>query len=272
MRLVATNLVWLCAALLTGQTVGLQSLLPQFNTAGAEKAVAAFFKTGGNGATEIEDNLLAAIQSQDRLSNSDEISSLVTQLEQSGKSLTRPAVAPEVYGRWRLLHTNNADTSSPIQRKAVDTSKYNIYQDIVVNDKDQLVVSQVVKFGKDKELCVDAVASTADYPLAELTERKSTGEVLGFNILGVSLVGDQAEPDPTRPDSRIDFVFDEGNFEFGDVKIPYPVPFRLPILRDWVKGWIDITYLSSRVRISRGNKGTTFVLVKEEENGNDDDE
>jgi hypothetical protein len=31
-----------------------------------------------------------------------------------------------------------------------------------------------------------------------------------------------------------------------------------------VKGWIDVTYLSERVRISRGNKGTTFILKKEE--------
>jgi hypothetical protein len=42
------------------------------------------------------------------------------------------------------------------------------------------------------------------------------------------------------------------------------VPFRSPLFRDWVKGWIDITFLSDRLRISRGNKGTTFVLAKED--------
>ena len=47
------------------------------------------------------------------------------------------------------------------------------------------------------------------------------------------------------------------------MKAVYPVPFRLPVLRDAVKGWIDITYLSDRVRIARGNKGTTFILAKE---------
>ena len=111
---------------------------------------------------------------------------------------------------------------------------------------------------------MDALASTSQYPLPELTERKSTGKILGLNILGVSLVGEEALPDPDRPDSRIDFVFDEGNFNFNGLIIPYPVPFRLPILRDTVKGWIDITYLSDRLRISRGNKGTTFILVKED--------
>lgn len=44
------------------------------------------------------------------------------------------------------------------------------------------------------------------------------------------------------------------------VKIPYPVPFKL--LGDEAKGWLDTTYLSSTIRISRGNKGTTFVLSR----------
>mmetsp|Transcript_15384 Transcript_15384/g.21438 ORF Transcript_15384/g.21438 Transcript_15384/m.21438 type:complete len:271 (+) Transcript_15384:124-936(+) len=218
------------------------------------------------GAIDLENKLLSALENQgadDRLSNSDQISSLVTQLEQSGQSIPRPAIAPEVYGRWRLMQTTNADTASPIQRKAVDTSKFPIYQDIVV-DEEKLIVSQVVKFSDANELKVDALASTADYPLEELSERTGTGKIIGLNILGVSLIGEEAKPDPNKPDSRINFVFDEGNFEFGEFKVPYPVPFRLPLFRDAVKGWIDITYLSNRIRISRGNKGTTFVLVKEE--------
>jgi hypothetical protein len=45
-------------------------------------------------------------------------------------------------------------------------------------------------------------------------------------------------------------------------KVPYPVPFKL--LGDEAKGWLDTTYLSptGALRISKGNKGTTFVLQK----------
>ena len=130
----------------------------------------------------------------------------------------------------------------------------------------QLVVKQIVKFSDQAVLSVDALASTAAYPLAELQQRQSTGKVWGLNLLGVSLVGEEAQPDPNRPNSRIDFVFDEGNFMLAETfKVPYPVPFRSPWFRDWVKGWIDITSLSNRIRISRGNKGTTFVLLKEVE-------
>ena len=49
------------------------------------------------------------------------------------------------------------------------------------------------------------------------------------------------------------------------VRVPYPVPFRL--LGDEARGWLDTTFLGKDVRISRGNKGTTFVLVREAEGG-----
>jgi len=200
-----------------------------------------------------------------RLSNSAQIDAVVKELERSGAGVSRPAIAPEVMGRWRLLHTNNAQTSSPIQRKAVDSTNFKIYQDIVFtgDDSKTLCVNQVVKFGENFELCVSALASTSANPLKELTERKSDGKILGLNILGVSLIGEEAAADMNRPDSRIDFVFDSGEFDFNGLKVPYPVPFRSPVFRDAVKRWIDITYLSERVRISRGNKGTTFVLIKD---------
>jgi len=247
-------------------TLAFQSFLPNFSLSPP--------KSTAPGTIDLEDKLLAAIEANGadkRLDNSDEISSLVSQLE-AARSIPRPAVAPEVYGRWRLLQTTNADTASPIQRKAVDTTKFDIFQDIVLADEDGdddddaeiLLVRQIVKFGETSELCVDALASTSAYPLPELTAREGTGKILGLNILGVSLVGEEAEEDEERPDSRVKFVFDEGKFDFGSFTVPYPVPFRNPLFRDAVKGWIDITYLSDRIRISRGNKGTTFILKKEE--------
>jgi len=226
--------------ILVGSCSSLESLLPKFSSPFQAVSTA---KSFSKSARELEDKLLEAIKNVDgRLANSEEINSLVLALENERKAcIPQPAIAKEVYGRWRLLYTTNAETASPIQRKAVDTSKFPIYQDIIFNEDNQLVVSQVVKFSDSAELRVDALASTSAYPLPELTERKSTGKVLGLNILGVSLVGEEAQEDPTRPDSRIDFVFDEGKFDFGSLTIPYPVPFRSPLFRDWVKGWIDVS-------------------------------
>ncbi|PHT42530.1 putative plastid-lipid-associated protein 12, chloroplastic [Capsicum baccatum] len=49
------------------------------------------------------------------------------------------------------------------------------------------------------------------------------------------------------------------------VEVPYPLPFRL--LGEEAKGWLDTTYLfpSGNLRISRENKGTTFVLQRKTE-------
>lgn len=249
------SLVLLVSFLLLSSGESLQNLFQGMRTSALKSS-----------ALDLEETLLQEIMAlgDSRLANSAKVQERILELEKSCLGIQRPAINDSVYGRWRLLHTDNANTASPIQRKAVDSSAFPIYQDIIFNDKGQLLVSQVVKFGDNLELKVDALASTSAYPLAELTERKGDGKILGLNLLGVSKVGKEAEEDADRPDSRISFVFDEGKFDFENVfSIPYPVPFRLPFLRDAVKGWIDITYLSERVRISRGNKGTTFVLVKE---------
>jgi pimeloyl-ACP methyl ester carboxylesterase len=65
--------------------------------------------------------------------------------------------------------------------------------------------------------------------------------------------------DSTNP-GRINFTFDLAYFLIFGVRIPYPVPFRL--LGDEAKGWLENTYVSERVRISRGNKGTVFILTR----------
>ena len=77
--------------------------------------------------------------------------------------------------------------------------------------------------------------------------------------------------------SRIDFAFDLACWlhagPFGiklpgtrPARVPYPVPFSL--LGDEAKGWLETSYLGKDVRISRGNKGTTFILVREAEEAN----
>lgn len=102
------------------------------------------------------------------------------------------------------------------------------------------------------------MASTAARPIPGFVPRRGDGRILGLNLFGVS---ETAVPS-SDPDARIDFQFVDAGFDLSllPFRLPYPVPFRL--LGDEVKGWIEVTYLSPRVRISRGNKGTVFVLEK----------
>ncbi|KAG4133297.1 hypothetical protein ERO13_D08G088366v2 [Gossypium hirsutum] len=138
-----------------------------------------------------------------------------------------PTSSDLIEGRWQLMFTTRPGTASPIQRTFVGVDFFSVFQEVYLRTNDPRV-SNIVKFSDwIGELKVEAAASIKD-------------------------------------GKRILFQFDTAafSFKFLPFKVPYPVPFRL--LGDEAKGWLDTTYLShsGNLRISRGNKGTTFVLQK----------
>ncbi|KAL0696724.1 hypothetical protein Bca4012_063904 [Brassica carinata] len=134
-----------------------------------------------------------------------------------------------IEGRWQLMFTTRPGTASPIQRTFTGVDVFTVFQDVYLKTTKDPRVSNIVKFSDFVgELKVEAVASIKDA-------------------------------------KRVLFRFDRAAFalKFLPFKVPYPVPLRL--LGDEAKGWLDTTYLSpsGNLRISRENKGTTFVLQKE---------
>ena len=116
-----------------------------------------------------------------------------------------------------------SSSSSPIQRAV--TSAFSVTQSIVGLQSGDGRVEQLVRTPLG-ELHLNAAARTSD----------------------------------SQP-RRISFTFDEGYFESeGGLRLPYPVPFRL--LGDEAQGWLDTEFLSDRLRVSVGSKGTTFVLER----------
>lgn len=181
-------------------------------------------------------------------------------------------------GRWKLLFTTRPGTSSPIQRAFTGVEAFSVHQEVsraVVSPTtgETLVpgsVTNVVTLGNAGTLRVVASTSTAAAPLPGFTPRRGPG-VPFLKFLGTSSV------DPPRtPGERLDFAFRKAAFFFtsgvaSGLSVPYPVPFealsRIPGgLGDEVKGFLDTTYLSpdGGFRLSRGNKGTLFVLQREE--------
>ncbi|XP_058098197.1 probable plastid-lipid-associated protein 12, chloroplastic isoform X2 [Magnolia sinica] len=146
------------------------------------------------------------------------------------KGVPDPTSSTLIEGRWQLIFTTRPGTASPIQRTFVGVDFFKIFQEVYLRTDDPRV-SNIVKLSDAiGELKVEAAATVKD-------------------------------------EKRILFRFDKAafSFKFLPFKVPYPVPFRL--LGDEAKGWLDTTYLShtGNIRISRGNKGTTFVLQKKTE-------
>eukprot|EP00250_Pteridium_aquilinum_P003194 c13514_g1_i1 orf=81-1430(+) len=156
------------------------------------------------------------------------ISEAVRSLESIG-GIDEPTSSSLIEGTWCLMFTTRPGSASPIQRAFVGVDTFNVFQEIILRGTDDPRVCNIVRFSEAiGELKVEAAASIA------------TGR-------------------------RILFRFDKAafSFKFLPFKVPYPVPFRL--LGDEAKGWLETTYLSpsGNIRISKGNKGTTFVLQKE---------
>ncbi|KAI5066424.1 hypothetical protein GOP47_0019048 [Adiantum capillus-veneris] len=155
------------------------------------------------------------------------ISEAVRLLESLG-GVDEPTSSGLIEGTWRLMFTTRPGTASPIQRAFVGVDTFSVFQEITLRGTNDPRVCNIVRFSEAiGELKVEAAASIAS----------------GRRIL---------------------FQFDKAAFlfKFLPFKVPYPVPFRL--LGDEAKGWLETTYLSPSgdIRISKGNKGTTFVLQK----------
>lgn len=76
--------------------------------------------------------------------------------------------------------------------------------------------------------------------------------------------------------TQLDIRFDNAYFEFErnpltgaalpkdrPLRLPYPVPFRL--LPNESRGLLDNVYVDADLRIAKGNKGTIFVLKRDDE-------
>ncbi|KAG4984746.1 hypothetical protein JHK87_029495 [Glycine soja] len=185
--------------------------------------------------TESENSLIEAllgIQGRGRSSSPQQLNAVeraVQVLERLG-GVPDPTNSNLIEGRWQLIFTTRPGTASPIQFLSCLFFFLNIIPRIYLRTNDPRVCNIVSFSDAIGELKVEAAASIED-------------------------------------GKRILFRFDRAafSFKFLPFKVPYPVPFRL--LGDEAKGWLDTTYLSSsgNLHISKGNKGTTFVLQKQTE-------
>ena len=77
----------------------------------------------------------------------------------------------------------------------------------------------------------------------------------------------EAEIEGLRDEQSFYYRFSNGFFDVngGEFKFPYPVPFDFieSVRPGQTKGWFQTTYLDENLRVSVGQKGSKFILMRE---------
>ena len=251
--------------------------LPPLATASTDAAAAA-----------LESELLALASGASRgvaLSDGERarLDSVASELEGLASSRPPSSASPLLPGRWRVLFQGkggertsftdisswrkylSGDGPSPVQNLVSDSSSVGrLYQILELENgmtppkkeenppKEDVVVSRKEDGGG---------ALTAGGRFLNVVDFSESGPLRGLLAIEAQLEG------PAEP-NRLTFRFVGGRLLLktiwrGTLDLPYPVPFKL--LGDNAKGWLQTDYISPNLRLSRGNKGSLFVLVPEPE-------
>ena len=186
------------------------------------------------------------------------IENTVAELLSTGDGIANPALDPAIEGDWTLVHISSSDFDprNPLGRRVDGTSPglEGFLSALTGGDSVTAASSSPIQRAVTSAFAVsqNIVGLAGGSGRVEQLVRTPLGEL---HLNAAATVSD------SRPE-RIDFAFDEGFFEFSGTgfRVPYPVPFRL--LGKEAAGFLDTLYLSEALRISKGNKGSTFVLAR----------
>eukprot|EP00854_Cymbomonas_tetramitiformis_P005577 gene5577-6764_t len=194
-----------------------------------------------------------------------ELATALAVLEEDGGEIESPVSSAEIEGNWTLLYTSKSqfDIRNPLGRRVDGTTPgiEGVFEALFGKSAEALQQGIASSSSPIQRTItsIDAVTVRQDIRLKDTTDPRVDQMVLVGDVGFLRLSAAAS----AEGDRRINFTFDLAYFEFNSLpfpRIPYPVPFKL--LGDEAKGWLDTLYLSPKLRVTRGNKGTVFVLKK----------
>lgn len=209
-------------------------------------------------AASIENDVLSVL-GDGKISLSDEDESRLNQALAAAKARPTPAPFEPLIGNWELLYTtkSNFDVANPLGKRS-DGSAPGLEQIFSSLNGDRAATAD--SSSSPIQRLVTGLESVRIYQNIELDDRgKGRVDQLVKGPGGTTVLRLSASATYQPVLDRISFMFDLAYFvgPFG-VRIPYPVPFKL--LGDEAAGYLDTKFVSEKVRVSKGNKGTSFIL------------
>ena len=188
------------------------------------------------------------------------LQSVVTRLEQTMVDENTIERTELLCGRWKLLCTYKEDVDvveffdvKSWQRYLFEKGPSPVQSLVLGNTSTVENVYQVLE--DPKEAPNAKWQNVAKFTFEFNGERKDVELIIEADIEGV------------RDEQSFFYRFSNGYFDVnrGELKLPYPVPFDFieSVRPGQTKGWFQTTYLDEELRVSVGQKGSKFILMRE---------
>ena len=188
------------------------------------------------------------------------LQSVVTRLEQTMVDENTIEQTELLCGRWKLLCTYKEDVDvveffdvGSWQRYLFEKGPSPVQSLVLGNTSTVENVYQVLE--DPKEAPNAKWQNVAKFTFEFNGERKDVELIIEADIEGV------------RDEQSFFYRFSNGYFDVnrGEYKLPYPVPFDFieSVRPGQTKGWFQTTYLDEELRVSVGQKGSKFILMRE---------
>ena len=188
------------------------------------------------------------------------LQSVVARLEQTMVNENTIEQTELLCGRWKLLCTYKEDVDvveffdvKSWQRYLFEKGPSPVQSLVLGNTSTVENVYQVLE--DPKEAPNAKWQNVAKFTFEFNGERKDVELIIEADIEGV------------RDEQSFFYRFSNGYFDVnrGELKLPYPVPFDFieSVRPGQTKGWFQTTYLDEELRVSVGQKGSKFILMRE---------